>query len=110
MAKKFIQNIQKLIEEKDPKKDLGLVSEGNIKHFQAKPPALVSTLDPNIGIEEDAESKPITSKSLIWTRELFFHDKGDFKSLILEDFFVNLQISKTIIPSSPNGNFIDNLA
>jgi len=73
MSKKFIQNIQKLIEEKDPKKDLGLVSEGNISHFQAKPPALV--IPPGEIIEPASDPTDPTSnrrkrnilRNLVWT-------------------------------------------
>jgi len=110
MSKKFIQNLQKLIEEKDPKKDLGLVSEGNISHFQAKPPALVSdptpVSDPFEGLPGAGGPPTPKNQNFIWNKESFNHNRGAFKDLIFEDFITTIKKSRNTI-TSINGDLSD---
>ncbi len=109
MSKKFIQNIQKLIEEKDPKKDLGLVSEGNISHFQAKPPALA--IPPGEAIEPASDPTDPTSnrrkrnilRNLVWTYSQYLHNRGQFEDLTLENFNTTIgRQSRSVATASGN--------
>ncbi len=105
MPKKFIQNIQKLIDNTDSKRDLGSISETNISNFKFTPKNLVTT--PISEQIQDGTNKIKRSNIIsVWNKRSFNHDRGSFVSLNLYEFFVALKILNTSI-TSVNGDFTD---
>lgn len=102
MAKKFIENIQKLIDNKDPIRNVGNVSTGRPQSFKFEPINLVAP-----PLEEPIEAPEIViNPNLIWFKSLFQFDRGNFFDLSLSDFNTALTTIESQIVSN-NGNFQD---
>jgi len=102
LAKKFIENIQKLIDNKDPIRNVGNVSTGRPQSFKFEPVNLVAP-----PLEEPVEApEVIINPNLIWFKSLFQFDRGNFFDLSLSDFNTALFTTESQIVSN-NGNFQD---
>lgn len=95
---KIVDKIQKIVDEKDPKKDLGNVKQGQPVNFRYKNPNVPS----DIPDKKEKKETPVT-----WRKHWFQYNYGKIHEPHPKDYSFNRSIVTTNNIVSNNGNFRD---